>query len=381
MTRFIEFVISLLIVLVLFLVIGLFLPSKRTFVYNIETNRPMATVTDLLSGFTRFKDWHPIVHYDPMMTTEVSGPVIGPGAKFSYHSQQRLIGDGSWTVSEVVPGQKIVYTIDNNSRGTNKVMIFTFERTGQRNQNVKITQEYKVNYGWDLLGRYAGLYVSRNVGDDIKRGLDRFSNFLATIPKFDYGRHPGGFSFVDLPAQDVLLVTTGAKRDNEEIANQMNIQLSWIKKVMDSNGLAAAGPLRIVTNEFTGSSYGFDVVMPVRKGSGAPAPAESETPASGASTETAAAADVAPVAAGAPLDVKLEGPVKYMQIPARRVAMTTYTGPAPGLAQQRDILRAWVMTHGADVDGKERPYEEYLGGVATMLNEDAQFKVYWPVKK
>src|SRR4249919_1664294 len=318
MTRFIEFMISLLIVIALFLVIGLFLPSKRNFVYSIETNRPMATVNDLLNGFSRFKDWNPLVHYDPRMTTEISGPVIGPGAKFSYHSQQRLIGDGSWTVSEVVPGRKIVYKIDNNSRGSNKTMTFEFERTGQRNQNVKITQEYRVNYGWDLLGRYAGLYVSRNVGDDIKRGLDRFSNFLATIPKFDYGNHPGEFAFVDLPAQDLLFVTTGAKRDNDAIATQMTVQLSWIKKVMDSNGLVAAGPLRIVTNEFTGTSYGFDVTMPVRKGSGAPAPAEAETDAPAADTSAvaaSAAADMAPVPAGAPLDVKLEGPVKYVQQP------------------------------------------------------------------
>jgi len=377
MTRFIEFVISLLIVIALFLVIGLFLPSKRNFVYSIETNRPMATVFDLLNGFSRFKDWNPLVHYDARMTTEISGPEMGPGAKFSYHSQQRLIGDGSWTISQSVPGQSIVYTIDNNSRGSDKQMIFTFERTGQRNQNVKITQEYKVNYGWDLLGRYAGLYVSRNVGDDLKRGLDRFSTFLATIPKFDYGQHDGAFAFADLPAQDLLIVTTGAKRDNDAIATQMNVQLSWIKKVMDSNGLVAAGPLRIVTNEFTGASYGFDVVMPVRKGTGAPA--EAAAPAAGSSTEMAAMADMPPVAAGEKLDIKLDGPVKYEQSPARRVAVTTYTGPAPGLAQQRDILRAWAMTHGADT--QDRPFEEYLGGVATMLDEDAKFKVYWPVKK
>jgi hypothetical protein len=381
MTRFIEFMISMLIVIVLFLVIGLFLPSKRNFVYSIETNRPMATVNDLLNGFSRFKDWNPLVHYDARMTTEVSGPPMGIGAKFSYHSQQRLIGDGSWTISESVPGEKIVYTIDSPARGSDKQMIFTFERTGQRNQNVKITQEYKVNYGWDLLGRYAGLYVSRNVGDDLKRGLDRFSNFLATIPKFDYGQHQGEFVFADMPAQDLLFVTTGAKRDNDAIATQMTNQQSWIKKVMDSNGLVAAGPLRIVTNEFTGTSYGFDVVMPVRKGSGAPAAdTEAAAPAAGSSTEAAAAAaDVPPVAAGAPLEIKLEGPVKYLQQPARRVAMTTYSGPAPGLPQQRDILRAWVMTHGADT--QDRPYEEYLGGIATMLDEDAKFKVYWPVKK
>lgn len=381
MTRFIEFMISLLIVIVLFLVIGLFLPSKRNFVYSIETNRPMATVYDLMNGFSRFKDWNPLVHYDNQMTTEISGPPMGPGAKFSYHSQQRMIGDGSWTIAESVPGQKIVYKLDSAAYGNDKQMIITFERTGQRNQNVKITQEYKVNYGWDLLGRFAGLYVSRNVGEDLKRGLDRFSTFLATIPKFDYGNHPGEFSFVDLPAQDVLFVTTGAKRDNDAIANQMTVQLSWIKKVMDSNGLVAAGPLRIITNEFTGSSYGFDVAMPVRKGTGAPAEAaaDASAPAAGASTEAAAAAEMPPVAAGEKLDIKLEGPVKYEQTPARRVAVTTYTGPAPGLPQQRDILRAWAMTHGADT--QDRPFEEYLGGVATMLNEDAQFKVYWPVKK
>ena len=44
----------------------------------------------------------------------------------------------------------------------------------------------------------------------------------------------------------------------------------------------------------------------------------------------------------------------------------------------RDLLRAWAMTHGADTD--DRPYEEYLSGVSEMHSEDAQFKVYWPLK-
>src|SRR5207344_3204620 len=172
----------------------------------------------------------------------VSGPEMGPGAKFSYHSQQRLIGDGSWEIVKSIPGEMIVYKIDDPVRGSDKQMILKFERTGQRNQNVKITQEYKVNYGWDLLGRYAGLYVSRNVGDGVKRGLDKLSNFLATIPKFDYSQHTGEFSYVDLPAQDLLFVSTGAKRDNDAIANEMTAQMGWIKKVMDANGLVSAGP-------------------------------------------------------------------------------------------------------------------------------------------
>ena len=178
---------------------------------------------------------------------------------------------------------------------------------------------------------------------------------LATIPKFDYSQHAGEFGIVELPLQDVLLVTTTAKRSNDEIATAMENQVSWINKVVAANGLVADGPLRIVTTEFTSDTYAFDVVQPVRR---ADAPAG--------------------VAAGDKMSLNMEGPVSYAQIPARRVATTTYTGPSPGLPRVRDLLRAWAMTHGSDT--QDRPYEEYLSGVSRMLDEDAQFKVYWPLK-
>ena len=355
MTRFVEFLISLLIVVVIFVVIGLFLPSKRYFTYSIETNRPMSTVNDLFNGFSRFTAWNPLLRYDRRAKTEISGPAEGVGAKFSYQSRDKIIGNGSWEIVESIPGEKIKYKLTGPARGDNKSMTIRFARTGQGNKNIKITQEYRVDYGWDLLGRYAGLYVTRNVGDDVKRGLDRFSGLLASIPRFDYSQHPGEFAIVEAPAQDVLLVSTASPRNNDEIMTVMKNQVSWINKVMEANELVANGPLRIVTTEFTSDSYAFDVVQPVRR-----------------------ASDPEGAVAGEKLSVELEGPVAYTQIPARRVATTTFTGPAPGLARVRDLLRAWAMTHGADTD--DRPYEEYLGGVEHMLDTDAQFKVYWPVK-
>jgi len=379
MTRFVEFLISLLIVVVLFVVIGLFLPSKRFYTYSIETNRPMATVNDLFNGFSRFEDWNPLLRYDKNATSEISGPAMGVGAKFSFQSRDKVIGNGSWEIVESVPGERIRYKLIGPTRGADKTMTIKLERTGQRNQNIKITQEYRVNYGWDLIGRYAGMYVSRNIGDDVKRGLDKFSALLATIPKFDYSQHQGEFKIVELPMQDVLLVSTSAKNSNEEIAVAMDNQVSWIKKVMAANGLVANGPLRIVTNEFTSNAYAFDVVQPVRKASGGESVA---APAADASADPEAAAELAApepvVAAGEKMSLNMEGPVSYEQIPARKVATTTYTGPAPGLPRAREMLRAWAMTHGHDT--QDRPYEEYLGGISTMLNEDAQFNVYWPLK-
>ena len=380
MTRVIEWIISLLIVIALFVVIGLFLPASRTVSHSVETNRPMSTVNDVLSGFTRFKDWNALINHDPRMQLTTSGPETGVGATLNFSSSQHSIGSGKWEIKEIVPGEKIVYALDTPGRGKNKRMTFRFERTGQRNQNIEISQRYTVDYGYDLLGRYAGtLYVNSEVGADIKRGLTKLTNLLTTIPRFDYSQHEPGFEVVELPAQNVLLATTAAKRANDDIAVAMTNQLKWIEQVMEKNELEAAGPMRIVTNEFGADTYGFDVVMPIRrKGTG---PAEDADAAEGEEGETVAEAAAPAVDPNAPLetfDVKVEGPVIYAQLPATRAAKTTYTGPSPGLARIRDLVRAWALVRGHEPT--DRPFEEYLGEIKDMLAEDAEFNAYWPLR-
>ncbi len=391
MTRAIEWLISLLIVVALFVAIGVFLPAKRSVSHSVETNRPMATVFDTLDSFARFKDWNTLVNYDPRMSINVTGPERGEGAKLEYSSMQRQIGQGSWTLVEAVPGERIVFALDNNASGEDKRMTFELERTGQRNQNVRITQRYTVDYGWNLIGRYAGLYVTRNVGDDIKRGLGKFSNLMATIPRFDYSQHPNEFKIVDVPAANLLLASATAKRSNDEIAIAMTNQLKWIEQVMEKSELEAAGPMRIITTDFGPETYAFDVVQPVRrKGTGPAAPAtdaDGEAAAGDAAEGSEATAAVEPAPAVDPnaplerLDVKLEGegnPVIYAQQPAIRAASTTYEGSAAGLARVRDLLRAWAMVRGNET--ADRPFEQYGVEIKNMLNEDAAYTVYWPLR-
>jgi hypothetical protein len=382
MTRAIEWIISLLIVIALFVVIGLFLPSKRVVSHSVETNRPMSTVNDILGGFARFRDWNSLINQDPTMQITTSGPEIGVGARLEFSSADRLVGSGSWEVVDMVPGETITHALDVPGRGHNKTMTFRFERTGQRNQNVKITQRYSVEYGWDLIGRYAGLYVTRAIRDDMKRGLEKLGNLLTTIPRFDYSQHEPGFEFRDLPAINALSVTTAAKRANDDIALAMVNQLKWIEQVMEKSGLEAAGPMRIVTNEFSTDTYGFDVVMPIRPKSSEPAAkADAGADAAGDAAVEAAAEAAAATDPAAPLellDVKLDGPVQYVQIPAMRAAVTTYIGPSPGLPRIRDLVRAWAMVRGANTT--DRPFEEYLNPIKDMLSEEAEFRVFWPVQ-
>src|SRR5687768_16087170 len=183
MTRVIEFLIALVIVVVLFFVVGVFLPSTRHVEHSVETNHPVRQVYDTLNSFKRFKDWNPLGQHDPANRYTLSGPDKGVGARLDYDSNIKRVGKGSWEIVNSEQDSQIEFALTSPARGKNKTSVITLE---ERGKTVTINQEYDVEYDWDLMGRYAGLYVARNVGDDIKIGLENVSNLLATMPNFDY---------------------------------------------------------------------------------------------------------------------------------------------------------------------------------------------------
>jgi len=356
MTRIIEFLIALGIVAILFVIIGVCLPGERHISESIETNRKMTIVNDTVNSLRRFKDWNPLVLRDPAMKLAYSGPNSGVGARMEYDSAE--IGQGSWEITESEENKRVVYALDNVQRGTDKVMTFLLEPTGKDNRNVKITQEYSVKYGFDLFGRYAGLYVSRHVGDDIKMGLGRLQSMLAGVPNIDYrdaSTTLADLAIVDLAAENLLIVNAGnIDRGNETIRKSIQDNQEWIKRVMDNNGLEAAGPVRIITTDFGAEKYAFDVAQPVRK-KGA---AEGSTEA---------------------LTVKVDGtPVTFTAVPARKSAHATYVGHMAGLDVARNALRSWATTNGYELI--ERPYESWNDGLDKSFTQDGTYDIYWAIK-
>lgn len=386
MTRLLEILISLAIVVALFLLVALVLPSHRHLEKQVETNRKMTIVYDTLNSLRRFKDWNPLVLRDPKMQLQFSGPASGVGARMDYTSDKPQLGQGSWEITATEPRASVTYAIVNPQRGHDKTSVFTLKPSGRAGRNVEITQTYDVSYGWDLLGRYAGLYVSRHVGDDMDLGLQRLTNMLAQVPNTDYavqGSKLADLSFVDLPAEDLLVVNAGSiERNNLKIQDAMRADMEWIKRSMDANGLVAAGPMRIVSTELARETYTFDVVVPVRRAGGAAAADQAPAPVAGQEGAAAAAPARAPViaASGAPMSgLKLLGPVKYQRSEAGRFASATYVGYMAELETVRNALRAWTLTQGAEPTGLA--FEVYKRGIDQSFTANGQYDVYWAVKK
>ncbi|TKS54325.1 polyketide cyclase [Luteimonas yindakuii] len=377
MTRLLEILIALAITAVMFLVIGVLLPSSRSLEEKVETNRRQTIVFDTINSFRRFDDWHPFAVQDPRIKIQLSGPDSGVGAKMSYDSSVKNIGTGTWEIVESEPRSKVAYAIENEQRGSNKRSEFTLRPTGRSGRNIEITQTYNVDYGWDLLGRYAGLYVARNVGDNIETGLKRLSNMLASVPNVDYaieGSSLRDLAAAELPAEHLLMVKAGAiERSNDAIMASMKDNMEWINRTLAANRLQAAGPMRIITSELGRETYTFDIAVPVRAG-GAAAAADAS-----AEGETAAAAPVATDASQPLTGLQLLGPVEYVHSPPVRVAKARYTGFMAELDNVRNALRAWAMTQGHEVVG--RPFENYDNGIDAAFTAEGEYEVFWTLKQ
>lgn len=392
MTRFFEFLISLVIVTVLFLLVGVFLPNRRHVEHSMETNHPVRQVYDTINSFKRFGDWNPLRMHDPAIQYTTEGPDRGVGAKLNYVSQKKKIGSGSWEIVNSEQDSQVEFAIQNPAYGDNKTAIFTLDEQGK---TVDITWEYDVEYGWDLFGRYAGLYVSRNVGDDIKLGLGNLVGLLATMPNFDYSTID--VQKVPIHPRNVLYVSTTADRNITAVENAMILALKDIRAAIAANGLEASGPPRLITTNFGSEKYEFDVAIPVQRpvagaADAAPetpaevpvdaAPAEGEVPAE--TTDTAAAATPAEVdltiePAPAPLEgLNLPSNVLAGQSYAGKALATEYQGHPAALPLIRDMLRSYAAAHGETIH--DRSFEEYITEITETSAEEARFKVYWPIQ-
>jgi hypothetical protein len=383
MTRLIEVLISLAIVTALFLVISLALPSSRHLSEKVETNRKLTIVYDTLDSVRRFDDWNPLLLRDPQMKVKLSGPPSGVGARLDYSSENAAIGSGSWEIVANDPGKSVTYAITNNQRGRDKRATFVLRPTGHAGRNIEITENYDVTYGWDLMGRYAGLYVAGHVGDDMKMGLERLANLLTSVPNVDYrmqGSNWVNFRTEDVPAEHLLVVNAGSiARDPDKLAAAMKSDIEWIKRSMESSGLVAAGPMRIISTEFGRETYTFDVAQPVRRGGGSSA-GSSTKDADG--TDAAVAATTAAPASAEPFapltGLKLQGPVKAVDTKPGRAAAVSYTGYMMSLENVHNALRAWSLTNGQEVT--DRPWDVYKNGIDQAITENGQYDVYWMLK-
>ncbi|MBN8726574.1 MAG: hypothetical protein J0H15_02580 [Xanthomonadales bacterium] len=260
MIRIFEIFVALLIVVVLAAVVGVLLPSHGHIERRIEVSSPLRQVYDSVDTFRRYPQWSGLRGYDPATHMTLSGPESGPGAKVAWTSSHRAVGDGSLEIVSAKQDEQVRIAVDNDWVGTNKT--YTVNLVPSANgKTVSIRVAYDVDYGWNLLWRYGGLYINGDPASIVQGSLNSLAALLAGYPNTDYSAQD--IRVVDVAARPVFLVNTSAPRTLDEVQEATDAAMAQIEAAMAKAGLTAAGPRMTITTRWDTDEYRFAVAVPV----------------------------------------------------------------------------------------------------------------------
>jgi hypothetical protein len=349
MFRLLEIFVALIIVAVLAVVFAIALPDHRHIDKAKVYSAPIRQIYDVLNGFRTYPAWpSPLRAFDAKARFDFSGPERGAGAKLNWTgSVDSKFGNGSLTIiPDPVEDKQVRWSIDNNWKGVGKTFTFDLEQS-ENGKTVKVTIGYDVDYGWDLLARYSGLYLGGEPATVIQLHLDDLEKFLATVPNVDY--RDTVFDVKDVTERPILYVSTQAKRSLDEVADATDKALTEINADIKKNKLSQTGPRITVTTNWGDENYEFDLAVPVDK------------------TD----------------DVTPTEPVKVGKTYAGKALTTSFTGSPAQLPLTRLLLKAYASTHGYDFDdsgtGAGRFYDELTTTDASAADDQQSFTVSLPI--
>lgn len=385
MTRILEFIVAAIMVIALAVIIGLALPSSGHIERSVEISHNTRHIADMLSNFRRFSDWGAVRMLDPATQFTLEGPTYGPGAKISWTSAKPNPGNGSYELTTKEGDTSVGWKVSNPWKGENKRFTITLEPQ-KSGRITKVVWAYDVDYGWDLIARYSGLYINGDPATQIQLNLASLTQQMAAIPNVDYTNYE--VFVADVPAQPQLVVATTAPRSLDEVAAATDKAIEEINAVMKKQNLAAAGPRHVTTVEWGDENYVFDVGLPVNSAAlkidGKDFTIGPATPPSIAEQAAAEEAPEPPAPVPGTIDRKgnlvVSGNVVARNGYTGKALVATWMGSPAGLPLTRLALKAYAMSMGYRFnENTSRYFDVMITDPATVADDEQQFKVYLPI--
>jgi len=383
MTRILELLVSLLIVFALVILVGVLLPSTGHIERSVEVSSPLRQVFDSVNTFRRFPEWSALRRIDPTTKMNFEGPETGQGAKVTWTSAAPKVGNGSLEIKSSEQDSKVVMAIDNGWSGENKTYTVTLVPS-ENGKTLKINWAYDATYGWNLMWRYAGLYIHGDPATDIQVNLNDIAAMMASFPNVDYKDQK--IDIAEVTAKPVLLVATKAHRSLDEVAEATDTAMKEIEAAMKKTGLTAAGPRMTITTNWGEEDYAFSIAQPV----------DSATFTMDKQQYTIEAPTLKPSSTGDEDETKTFKPGEkdndgFLVIDDKvraalwyqgKALVTEYTGSPAALPLLRLMEKAYAETHGypyAEM-GEGRFWDE-LTSAPDAAEDQQTFKVYLPIQQ
>lgn len=165
---------KLLLIVGALLVAGIFLPSSSHVERSVVINADRVMIFNYLNRLKNFNEWSPWVQRDLFANYEFSGPEQGVGSTMRWSSEKNDVGSGIMRIvsSEAFQHVELALNFDGQGNGT-----ASFHLTDQDNMT-KVVWSFDSDHGWNIVGRYFGLFLDSLIGKDYEEGLDNLKRVI-----------------------------------------------------------------------------------------------------------------------------------------------------------------------------------------------------------
>lgn len=338
MKRYKKVGIGILAALSLLVILSLFLPSRVQVERSTLINAEATAVYDVISTPKTWKNWSPWFQKDPTMHVQYFGPESGPGAGYSWDSQNDQVAQGKLTVTQVSAYDSVWVSVQSMKGPDAAMFSFAFRPEGKMTR-VNWTFEANMSKPF-VLGKFLGLMMESFIGPEFESGLTAMKSYVEALPRSEKTIQ---VACVPFAAAEVLLVpaiTCQAAEIPAKLGESYGLISQWIKQ----NDMKMSGAPFAIYHE-------YDEKGVVKMEAGIPV-----------------------VIAKASSDRVKKGSIR-----GQMVVFADYYGPYEGSSLAHEAILKWVKDKGKIITGS--PWEEYVTDPGLEPDSTKWLtKVYYPVK-
>jgi len=146
-------------VIVVFIIVGFFLPGTIQVSRSIVVHAPPQASFDEVNNLERWPNWSYWSTLDTAMKVTYGTPTSGTGAWYSWEGPD--VGKGKFTITESIPHSSVKGDLDFMEQGTAQAW-YTFEPQGD---DTNVTMGFSSEFGYNPFMRWIGVTLLKSEMD------------------------------------------------------------------------------------------------------------------------------------------------------------------------------------------------------------------------
>jgi len=331
--------------IVLIILIGLFLPSAAHVERSTSIAASPETVFGLVNNLRRFNEWSPWYEIDPSTEFNYSGPEQGVGARLQWASNSAELGSGAQEIVASEPLSRVRTRLEFEDESNAHAEL----RLTPENSATHVSWAFDVDFGFNLLGRYFGLFLDGILGPYYEKGLVNLKVVAEAEATEPTARTAVQVSEADVPAINIAYVEGTVALDPQAIAKSLADSYAQVNAFLKANRLEQNGARLAINRFYDESGWGFEAAIPFT------APEKARAQAAAAT-----------------------GTVKVGQTYAGRVLRGVHIGPYSSLPDTyRRVEDQMVQKH---LEPNGRSWEQYVTDPGSTPEEKLETHVFIPIR-